>query len=138
MKKIGFAPLDIKQSPITYNAESFYELMDWSAYEIYFPVQHLFPDEEQMFFVLIGNSGEITLGIDFFYCQINREILMTYMFEHTPTLDEEASEYIIRAFLNNKIITKVRNFYGKRGYRKNGIRYWRRKPIVIDVDEYPI
>jgi hypothetical protein len=135
MKKIGFAQLDIKQSPITYNAESYYELLDWSAYEIYFPVQHLFPDEEQMFFALVGNGGEIILGIDFFYCETIGEILMTYIYEHTPQLDEEASEYIIKAFLNNKIISEVRNYYWKKGYRQNGIRYWRRTPIVINVDE---
>jgi hypothetical protein len=136
MKKIAFAPLDIKQSPITYNAEAYYEMNDWSAYEIYFPVHKLFPDEEQMFFVLIRDClNEIILGIDFFYCEPTSEILLTYIFEHTPTLDEEASEYIIKAFLNNKILSEVRNYYKRKGYRQNGIRYWRRTPIVVDIDD---
>jgi len=138
MKKIGFAELNIKQAPISYSEDTYYEMLEWSAFEINLPIQHLFPDEEQMFFALVGNSGEIVMGIDFFYCEINREILMTYMFEHTPNLDEEASEYIIKGFLNSKVINEVRKFYRKRGFRQNGIRYWRRRPIVIDVDEYPI
>lgn len=138
MKKIVFAQLDLRQTPITYNAESYFEMNDWTAYEIFFPVQQLFPDEEQMFFALIGNGGEIILGIDYFYCQTNMEILMTYMYEHTPTLDEESTEYIVKAFLNSKVIADIRNYYRKKGFRQNGIKYWRRKPIVYDVDDYPI
>jgi hypothetical protein len=139
MKKIGFAELNLKQAPISYSADCYYEMLEWSAYESYLPIQHLFPDEEQLFFALVSNSGaEIILGIDFFYCEINREILMTYMFEHTPNHDEEASEYIVKAFLNNKIINEVRKYYKRRGYSENGIRYWRRRPIVIDIDDYPV
>jgi hypothetical protein len=137
MKKIGFAPMNLKQE-ITYDADPYYELNDWTAYKIYFPVQQLFPDEEQMFFALIGNGGEIILGMDFFFCEVNLEILMTYMFDHSEFLDEEASEYIVRAFLTSKIISEIRNYYKKKGYQHNGIRYWRRKPIVIDVDDYPV
>lgn len=138
MKKIAFAPMNLKQTPITYNGEAYYEMNDWTAYEIYFPVQHLFPDEEQMFFALIGNGGEIIVGIDYFYCQINMEVLMTYMFEHSEFLDEESTEYIVKAFLNGKVISEIRTQYRKQGYQQNGIKYWRRKPIFYDVDDYPI
>jgi len=137
MKKIAFAAMDLKQE-ITYDAEPYYDMMHWTAYQIYLPVQQLFPDEEQIFFALIGNGGEIILGFDFFYCETNKEILMTYMFEHSEFWDEESKEYIVKAFLNNKVINEVRKFYRRKGYRQNGIRYWRRSPIVIDVDDYPI
>ena len=63
---------------------------------------------------------------------------MTFIYEHTPTLDEESTEYIVKAFLNGKVIADIRNYYRKKGYQQNGIKYWRRKPIVYDVDDYPI
>jgi hypothetical protein len=139
MKKTSFAPLDIQQSPITYNAEPYYKLQDFWAYEIYLPNESSNADDEQMFFALVdNNANEIILGIDFFYSEPTHEILLTYVFNHPPVLDEEACGYIVKAFLHKKILHEVSRRYKDIGYLYTGIKHWRRTPILADIDSFAV